>query len=197
MKNDFYMEDAKETKIMNISNNNSEIELRNIGIITLCGAINTSVICNKVMDIIYINELENINFKNIQIILNSPGGGCNDGFMLTDIIEHSRVPVHIKGFGSCESMGLLILCAGEKGHRIITNNTSLLSHQYSWRSDGKYHELMAHRKEEELLAEKMINHYVKHTKLNRKEINKLLLSASDVWITPKEAISYGLADRII
>lgn len=171
--------------------------LREKGIICLCGVIKLDTIPAITDEIIYMNSLENPTFDKIQLIINSVGGSCPAGFMLVDFIEYSKIPIAITGLGICASMGNLILCSGEKGSRVITKNTSLLSHQYSWGAEGKYHELVAARKEQELEHQRIIKHYKRHTNLSIKQINKILLPASDTWLTPEEAIKYGIADKII
>jgi ATP-dependent Clp protease protease subunit len=86
--------------------------------------------------------------------------------------------------------------AGKKGHRVITPNTSILSHQYSWGSSGKEHELFAQVREFELSTERMIAHYRKCTGLTEKKIREVLLPPEDRWLSAEEAIKYGIADKI-
>jgi len=181
----------------NKNTNSTDIELRNSGLIILCDKIETDTIKNTVKELVYMNSLEERDYKHIQLILNSTGGELHSSFMLTDFIEFSKIPIHITGLGICASVGILILCSGEKGQRIITKNTSLLSHQYTWGFNDKYHDLIAARKEQDLIQERMIRHYLKHTKLDRGKIKEILLPESDVWLSPKEAKKYGLIDRIV
>ncbi len=148
-------------------------------------------------NLLQINQIEKPDFDAIQLILNSPGGSCYSGFQLIDLIEYSKMPVYITGLGICASMGILILCSGAKGHRVITKNTSLLSHQYTRGGYGKYHDIVAARKEENQLHSRIIKHYVKHTKLSESEVKKILQPESDVWLSPKEAKKYGIVDKII
>lgn len=170
--------------------------LRDKGIVTICSVIKREDIKSIAEDILYINSMKDPP-KQIQIILNSPGGNCPDGFMVIDIIEYSKLPVFITGLGICASMGIMILCSGQKGKRVITKNTSLLSHQYSWINSGKFHELVAAQKEQKLEYERLVKHYLRHTNMKRSDIEKYLLPKSDVWLTPQEAKKYGLVDKII
>jgi ATP-dependent Clp protease protease subunit len=94
------------------------------------------------------------------------------------------------------SCGLLMFITGTKGRRVLTPNTSILSHQYSWGSIGKEHELFARVRELELTTERMINHYKKCTGLNETAIRKYLLPAHDVWLGAKEAKKLGLCDKV-
>ena len=86
--------------------------------------------------------------------------------------------------------------AGAKGHRVVTPNTSIMSHQYAWGSSGKEHELFGRMKEYELASKRMLAHYKKCTGLSEKKIKKYLLPETDVWLSAEEAVEYGVADRI-
>jgi len=95
------------------------------------------------------------------------------------------------------SCGVLTFMAGAKGHRYITHNTSVMSHQYSWGSQGKEHELYAKIKEFELSSERMIEHYKTCTGKTEKYIRKNLLTESDVWMSADEAKKHGIADQVV
>lgn len=134
--------------------------------------------------------------ENLTLIINSPGGDLNSAFALIDIMKGSRIPIHTLGIGQISSCGLLTFMAGEKGNRTITPNTSILSHQYSWGSYGKEHELIARIKEFDLTSERMLNHYKKCTGLSEKVIKEILMPPQDVWLSAKEAVKYGIADQV-
>lgn len=134
--------------------------------------------------------------KNLKLIINSLGGSLPDAFSLIDIMKGSAIPVHTLGLGCIASAGLLIFITGEKGKRILTPNTSILSHQFSWSLWGKQHELISGAREIDLTEKKMINHYRKCTGLKEKTIKEILLPSSDVWLSAEEAIKYNLADEI-
>jgi ATP-dependent Clp protease, protease subunit len=135
--------------------------------------------------------------KFIKALINSPGGDVAAAFSIIDTMKGSKIPIYTYGLGEIASCGLLMFIAGEKGHRYITRNTAILSHQYSWGSHGKDHELHAAVKEFDNTRARIINHYKKCTGMTEKNINKYLLPSSDVWLTAKEAVKYGIADEIV
>lgn len=135
--------------------------------------------------------------KFMKMLINSPGGEVSSAFALIDTIKGSRIPVYTYGLGEIASCGLLTFIAGEKGHRYITRNTAILSHQYSWGSWGKEHELHARVKEYDNTQARLLEHYTKCTGLTEKDVKKYLLPPEDVWLTAKEAIKYGIADEIV
>lgn len=132
----------------------------------------------------------------ILLIINSQGGTANSTIALIDIMKGSSIPIHTLGLGCIASSGLLVFMSGKKGERTITPNTSILSHQYSWGTIGKEHELFSFQKGLELKTERMLNLYKECTNLNETKIREVLLPAHDVWLSAKEAIRYGIADKI-
>jgi len=135
--------------------------------------------------------------KQIKMIINSYGGVVDAAFALIDTIKGSRIPVFTYGLGCIASCGLMTFIAGQKGKRFITRNTSILSHQFSWGSFGKEHELFATVKEFTNTQQRIVEHYKRCTGMTEKNIKKYLLPPEDVWLTAKEAVKYGIADEIV
>lgn len=132
----------------------------------------------------------------LTLIINSPGGDLNSAFALIDIMKGSAIPVHTLGIGQISSCGLLTFIAGHKGSRVITPMTSILSHQYSWGSYGKEHELIARVREFELTSARMMALYKHCTGLSETKIREVLLPARDIWLSAEEAVELGVADSI-
>jgi len=132
----------------------------------------------------------------LNLIITSPGGDLNAAFALIDVVKGSAIPVRTIGLGQVASAGLMIFIAGDKGLRLLTPNTSILSHQYSWGAFGKEHELFATVKEFDLTTKKMISHYKKCTGLSETKIREVLLPPQDIWLSAIEAKKLGLCDDI-
>ena len=114
---------------MEKQDNNQGKGLKDYGIIYLSGIIEDSVSENVCKEIIEYNISEKLD--HIQLIINSVGGSCHAGFAIIDIMEWSRLPIYTTGIGMIASMGLLVFMTGQKGRRVITPRTSILSHRYS------------------------------------------------------------------
>ena len=69
--------------------------------------------------------------KELTLVINSPGGQVHSAFALIDTMKGSAIPVKTVGLGMIASCGLLTFMSGTKGRRVLTPNTSILSHQYS------------------------------------------------------------------
>ena len=126
----------------------------------------------------------------------SDGGNVSDAFALIDVMRSSAIPIKTVGLGMIASAGLLIFISGTPGRRVLTPNTSILSHQFSWMNEGKAHELFATLKEFELTHKRMVEHYKQCTGLDEEEIKRVLLPPHDVWLTAEEALSYNICDAI-
>ena len=132
----------------------------------------------------------------LNLIICSPGGDLNAAFAVIDVMRGSAIPVRTIGLGQIASAGLMMFIAGTKGHRLLTPNTSILSHQYSWGAFGKEHELFATVKEFDLTTKKMIQHYKKCSGLAESKIREVLLPPQDMWLSPQEAKKLGLCDDV-
>ena len=132
----------------------------------------------------------------LNLIICSPGGDLNAAFAVIDTMKGSAIPIRTIGLGQIASAGLMIFIAGDKGHRILTPNTSILSHQQSWGAFGKEHELFATVKEFDLTTKKMIHHYKKCSGLSDAKIREVLLPPQDIWLSPLEAKKLGLCDEV-
>ena len=141
-------------------------------------------------------NLSNKPQKELTLGICSPGGDLNACFALIDVMKGSRIPIKTIGMGMIASCGLLMFISGTKGKRILTPNTSILSHQYSWGSYGKEHELFATVKEFELTTKRMITHYKKCTGLTEKLIREKLLPPHDVWLDANQSKKLGICDKI-
>lgn len=126
----------------------------------------------------------------------SEGGDLSVAFALIDVMRSSKIPIKTVGLGQIASCGLLIFLSGTAGRRILTPNTSVMSHQFSWGTEGKAHELFATMKEFDLTQKRMISLYQQTTGLDQDTIKEILLPAQDVYLSAEEALQYHICDHI-
>jgi len=170
--------------------------LRENGILLLVDKFDQEKIMPLVATIYEYNLMpEEVRPQQLTLIINSPGGSVHSAFHLIDAMMMSEIPVVTIGKGLVASCGVLTLMAGDR--RLLTHNTSVMSHQYSWGSRGKEHELQAIVKEFDMASARMIDHYKKCTKKSETYIRKHLLHPTDEWLTPEECKKHGIIDDII
>lgn len=134
--------------------------------------------------------------KELLLMICSSGGELEPAFALIDVMKSSNIFIKTVGLGQIASAGLMIFLAGSPGRRVLTPNTSILSHQFSWGSEGKHHELFAMTKEFSLVQDRMLAHYKAATGLDTDTIKTKLLPASDVYLSAKEALDLKICDYI-
>lgn len=152
--------------------------------------------CREVISWILSNNFTEDKPSILNLLICSAGGELAPAMAVIDVMSGSTIPVRTIGLGQIASAALMIFMNGAKGERILTPNTSVMSHQYAGGSFGKHHELMASVKDFTYTQERILHHYERCTKLKRKEILEKLLVPSDVWLSPQEATKFGLADSV-
>ncbi len=171
-------------------------DLQAAGMYVFMGEVSTETIQPVIEWILYENFVSNKRKKELLLMICSEGGDMSAAFALIDVMNSSLIPIKTVGLGQIASAGLLIFLTGAPGRRVLTPNTSILSHQFSWGSDGKAHELFATVKEFELTQQRMVNHYIKCTGLSTEDIRKSLLPPHDVYLTAEEALALNVCDAI-
>jgi ATP-dependent Clp protease protease subunit len=187
-----------------VSKNNQEglemmippkVELLSKGVYIMMGDV-TQESMAPVIDWILSANMKKKKPKELTLVVCSRGGDLNACFALVDVIMGSKIPIKTVGLGMIASCGLLLFMSGEKGSRVLTPNTAILSHQYSWGAMGKEHELFARVKEMELTTKRLLDHYKKCTGLTEKAVREHLMPPHDVWLSAKEAKKFGICDSV-
>jgi len=170
--------------------------LQDHGIYVFMGDVDSDSIRPVIEWILAENHVAKKKKKELLLMICSSGGEIEPAFALIDVMKSSTIAIKTVGLGQIASSGLLIFLAGTLGRRVLTPNTSILSHQYSWGSEGKHHELWAVTKEFNLVQQRMLEHYRQATKLDDEIIRTKLLPASDVYLSAEEALELGVCDYI-
>jgi ATP-dependent Clp protease protease subunit len=170
--------------------------LNDYGIMVLMGEIDTESVKPVIEWILLENFVKKKKLKELLLMICSEGGDLSAAFALIDVMNSSRIPIKTVGLGQIASSGLLVFLSGSPGRRVLTPNTTIMSHQFSWGSDGKVHELFATMKEFELIQQRMVNLYKKATGLDDDVIKSVLLPPQDVYLSAEEALKYNICDHI-
>ena len=97
--------------------------------------------------------------------------------------------------GQAASAGSLLLTAGEKDMRYSLPNSRIMIHQPSGGIQGQVTDIEIQSKEFIKTKKKLNEIYSKHTGKNLNDIEKIM--ERDKYFSPKEAIEFGLIDKII
>lgn len=170
--------------------------LANAGMYVFMGDVDNENIKPVIEWILHENFVSKKKRKELLLMICSEGGDMSAAFALIDVMKSSYIQIKTVGLGQIASAGLLIFLAGSPGRRVLTPNTSILSHQWAWENDGKAHELFATLKEFNLTQKRMLDHYKECTGLNDEEIKTILLPPHDVWLSAEEALALHICDEI-
>lgn len=135
--------------------------------------------------------------KTLTLYINSVGGDLYSAFGLIDMIHMSNIPIKTIAVGSLMSAAFLIFMCGEKGQRLITKNTSIMSHQFSTFYEGKEHDVKASEKETRYIKQRMLQIIKDSSLLDERTIKRRLLPPSDVWLSADECVELGVADTVL
>ena len=158
------------------------------------GDINEDSVGKAIRWIIFENSKGN---EPLTLYINSDGGNLPDAFALIDVMRMSKVPIRTIGIGSICSSAFLIFSAGTKGHRLIGQNTTVMCHQFTESSEGKFHDLKTKLKENQRMNDRMVSLLVECSNLIEREVKTKLLPPSDVWLSANELVELGIADSIL
>lgn len=170
--------------------------LNDSGIYVFMDEVTSATIKPIISWILYENFVAKDKKQELLLMICSEGGDLGAAFALIDVMLSSAIPIKTVGLGQISSCGLLIFMTGAKGRRILTPNTSILSHQFSWGSVGKSHELFATVREFELTQQRMVEHYTRCTGLDLDTIKTKLLPPQDIWLSATEAMELHVCDAI-
>jgi ATP-dependent Clp protease protease subunit len=152
---------------------------------------------NECIKWIVFENLDKARQKTLTMYVNSTGGDLYQAFALIDVMNSSNHPIRTIGVGSIMSAAFLIFASGTQGERYIAANTGIMCHQFSDSQEGKYHDIKAQAKENELCNGRMVEILKAATGLPTAKIKAKLLPASDVYMTAQELLDYSVADQLL
>ena len=139
--------------------------------------------------------LESEGDKDIHFYINSPGGSVISGLSILDTMKFIRCDVSTIVMGQAASMGSLLASAGTKGKRYMLPSARHMIHQVSSGTRGTAIDMKIALEETLKLNEYLTNIYVENTGKTFKQLE--LDMSRDKFMSAKESVKYGLADKII
>ena len=133
--------------------------------------------------------------KEISLYVNSPGGSAYAGMAIYDTIQHVRPDVRTICVGMGMSAAAMILCGGAPGKRFALPNAKIMIHQGSAGFRGTPADIDIHAREVLSTTRRMAEIISRHS---GRDVEQVLRDIDrDRFMTPQEAIEYGLIDGVI
>lgn len=133
--------------------------------------------------------------KDIQIYINSPGGGVYAGLGIYDTMQYIRPDVATICTGMAASMAAVILCAGQQGKRSALPHSRVMIHQPMGGAQGQASDIEITAKEILTLKEELYQIIAKHTGQTYEKVYED--SDRDYWMKAEKARDYGMIDEIL
>lgn len=132
--------------------------------------------------------------KDISIYINSPGGVLTAGLAIYDTLKYLDCDIATCCIGQAASVGALLLTAGTKGKRFALPNSRIMIHQPHGGIGGSYQDVEVQAKEILFLKRRLAEIMSSCT---GQPLEKILAdSERDYYMSPQEAVSYGLLDEV-
>ena len=133
--------------------------------------------------------------KDINLYVNSPGGSAYAGFAIYDAIQHVRSDVSTVCLGMGMSAAAMILCGGASGKRYALPNAKIMIHQGSGGFRGTPADIQIAAREILDTTRRMAEIIAHHS---GQDVDQVLRDIDrDRFMTPEEALEYGLVDAIM
>jgi len=133
--------------------------------------------------------------RDINIYINSPGGSVYAGLAIYDTMQYLTAPVATICMGMAASMGAFLLAAGTPGKRSALPNSRLMIHQPSGGSQGTASDIEIQAREVLFARQRLNELLAQHT---GQSIDRIAEDVDrDRYMSPQEAVEYGLIDRVI
>ena len=162
-------------------------------VIFLVGVVNDQTANLVVAQLLFL-ESENPD-KDISLYINSPGGSVSAGLSVFDTMQFIKPDVSTLCMGMAASMGSFLLMAGAKGKRNALPNSRIMMHQPSGGAQGQASDIEIQAREILKTREQLNRIYAERT---GQKIERIATDMErDRWMSPDEALDYGLIDKVL
>jgi ATP-dependent Clp protease protease subunit len=135
--------------------------------------------------------------QDINLYINSPGGGVHSGMAIYDTMQYVNADVATTALGMAASMGSFLLTAGAKGKRSALPNARILLHQphIGEGLGGQVSDVEIHARELVRTKQRMNELY---SQMTGQPVEKIERDTDrDYMLGPEEALEYGVIDRVV
>jgi len=133
--------------------------------------------------------------KDVYLYINSPGGIITSGLAIYDAIQHVRPDISTICFGQAASMGAVLLACGAPGKRYALPHARIMLHQPWGGFEGQASDIAIQATEIIRMRKELDSILKQHTGQSLETIQKD--TERDFFMSPEEAIKYGIIDEII
>ena len=182
-----------EERQMNVAQMDVFSRLMMDRIIFLGTAINDSVANIIQAQLLFLESTDKT--KDIQIYINSPGGGVYAGLGIYDTMQFIGPEVATICTGIAASMAAVLLCAGAEGKRSGLTHSRVMIHQPLGGAQGQASDIEITAREILKLKKELYEIIAKHSGQKYDKVYED--SDRDYWMKAPEAKKYGMIDEVL
>lgn len=131
----------------------------------------------------------------IDVLISSPGGHVESGDAIHDIVRFIRAPVRMIGTGWVGSAATHVFLAAPRERRFCLPNTRFLIHQPSGGAGGQASDIAIQAREIIRMRQRIAQVIARETGRPLERVQADI--ERDHWMSPQEAIDYGLVSRVV
>ena len=133
--------------------------------------------------------------KDICLYINSPGGSAYAGMAIYDTVQFVKPDVQTICVGMAMSAAAMILAGGAAGKRSALPNAKMMIHQGSAGFRGTPSDIDIHAREVLSVTRRMAEIIARHS---NRDVEQVMLDIDrDMFMSPGEAVAYGLIDDVV
>ena len=133
--------------------------------------------------------------KDIHLYINSPGGSITAGLSIYDTMQFIQPDVSTMCVGQAASMGAMLLAGGAKGKRLALPHSRMMIHQPSGGAQGQASDIEIQANE--IIELRRILNVLLSVNTGQSEKSIARDTERDNFLSAKEALDYGLVDKVI
>lgn len=133
--------------------------------------------------------------KDIHLYINSPGGSITAGLSIYDTMQFISPDVSTMCVGQAASMGAMLLAGGAKGKRLALPHSRMMIHQPSGGAQGQASDIEIQANE--IIELRRLLNILLSINTGQSEKSIARDTERDNFLSAKEALDYGLVDKVI
>jgi ATP-dependent Clp protease protease subunit len=145
--------------------------------------------------------------KDINLYINSPGGLVTAGLAIYDTMQFIKCDVQTIVIGQAASMGSFLAQAGTAGKRFVLPESRTMIHRVSSGTPGtrgsvhvqelQFEDAKRTFEESQRINQRLTELYVRHNTAGKTYDELYEAMKFDTFLSAEQAVSFGLADRIV
>lgn len=140
-----------------------------------------------------VQQIQELDVDTIRVHIDSYGGAVSEGWAIYNALREHPAKIVTFGDGFVASAALYPFMAGDE--RYASNLSAYFFHQVMTGASGYAKDLRAAADEAEILTEIGMAAFTERANMTEEEVRQLM--ENETWLSPQQALEYGVATAIV